>query len=263
MSKRALFEACEARRFLAAQTLNMTSASESLVMWRDSNGYHRFGPSVGVTYYFDGSGSNPSTTAGTSGTIYRFDSSYTSFTLNLSGGNDSFLIDTGVVQGSIVFTVNGGLGQDSITGGNNNDTITGSDSVDSLVGGGSNDYIDGGDQADFIDGSVGSDEIHGGSGGDTILGGKNNDTIFGDGGSDEISAGIGNDSVMGGDDQDTLYGGDGDDFLQGGSGTDHLFGEAGADYLSTAGDGYVDFIYSLNLGEGDTLFADGGDVLVP
>jgi uncharacterized membrane protein YgcG len=81
-------------------------------------------------------------------------------TIYLEEGND-----TAVASG----TIQGGLGDDTITGGGGNDTIQ---------GGPGNDIINGGNGNDTIDGGPGNDQIAGGWGVDTINAGDGDDVIF-------------------------------------------------------------------------------------
>ncbi|MGC4034212.1 MAG: hypothetical protein QM754_21240 [Tepidisphaeraceae bacterium] len=138
----AVCEPVESRRLMATQTLNFTSNSEVVVMWHDSAGYNRFGPSAGTTYYFDSTGSNPVTTP-TSGTIYHFTSSYTAFTVYLNGGNDKFSVNSNVTA-AIALTLDGGSGNDRMDGGNGSDTFyCGNDNKgsDTCLGGNGHDFF--------------------------------------------------------------------------------------------------------------------------
>jgi Ca2+-binding RTX toxin-like protein len=112
------------------------------------------------------------------------------------GGNDK--INAAALPASVLLTLNGGEG---------NDTITGSAGHDTLIGGN------------------GNDSISGGSGNDTLTGGDNNDTVAGGAGDDFASLGAGNDLFVWnpGDDDDTVEGGDGTDTLRFvGSGADEV-----------------------------------------
>jgi len=215
----------------------MTSGADTVVMWKDSSGFYRFGPSVGVTYYWDANGQNPTTTP--SGSIYKFSSAYTGFTFNMGSGNDKFTIDSSVgVTTGLTFSLYGYGGNDTLWGGDGADYIDGGVGSDSLVGASGNDNILGNDDGDTIDASAGDDTVSGGGGFDLLLGGKGNDSIDGDSGEDEIYGGDGNDTISGGDDTDTLYGENGNDTVDtgdygtsnaggtayGGSGDDLLYG---------------------------------------
>jgi len=85
-------------------------------------------------------------------------------------------------------TLNGGLGEDTISGGGGADTIFGEAADDFLFGNGGNDtlYGDGGD--DFLVGEAGSDRL---------LGGFGNDSLFGEGGNDDLLGGAGDDFLFG------------------------------------------------------------------
>lgn len=129
----------------------------------------------------------------------------------LSGdkGND-FLIAT--EEGTVVDTLVGGAGNDSLRGTSQKDILIGGAS--SLPG------LDTAPGNDLIDGRNGNDTIIAGAGGSVISGGQGEDSIIG---------GAGADSILGGDDNDTIIAGAGNDSLQGWKGNDILTGGAGAD----------------------------------
>ena len=164
-------------------------------------------------------------------------------------------------------TLNGGLGEDTITGSKYSDIINGGDDNDSIDGGDGNDTIYGGNGEDIINGEDGNDVIYGGNGKDTIDGGKGNDKIYGDNGDDSIKGGEGNDIIYGGNGKDAIngdegddliYGGNDDDIIDGGKGNDKLYGDNGDDYIN-GGEG-DDTIYGGN-GE-DTIYGDSGNDLI-
>ena len=149
--------------------------------------------------------------------------------IKLGNKNDSVKQDVSSGGTPLPMTVEGGLGDD---------TITGSPVADILDGGEGNDTIDGGD---------GEDVITGGFGDDRITGGRGNDTIRGNAGKDQID---------GGDGADDIDGGIGDDQIAGGKGKDILKGDAGDDTIN-ARDGEID---TINCGLGrDTLLRDSND----
>ncbi len=150
-------------------------------------------------------------------------------------GNDSVVASSGDKQ------LYGGRGADTLTGAGSNDLIDGEDGNDSLLGGTGNDRILGADGADYLAGNDGMDTLNGGFGHDTMLGG---------GGEDLLTGGDGNDDLNGNTGHDTLYGGVGDDVLRGTSGNDTLYGEEGADTLSGGSD------HDLLLG------GEGADILI-
>jgi Ca2+-binding RTX toxin-like protein len=73
----------------------------------------------------------------------------------------------------------------------------------------------------------------GGAGNDSLRGAGAADVLSGDPGMDTLVGGAGADSLSGGDDADTLYGGPDRDSLVGGAGNDLLYGEAGTDSFSS------------------------------
>jgi len=97
---------------------------------------------------------------------------------------------------SLPMTVEGGLG---------NDTITGSPDADTLDGGDGNDIINGGLGNDVIRGGLGDDTLTGGPGRDNIDGNAGSDTINAqDGDVDTINCGIGIDKPLVRDPGDTF-----------------------------------------------------------
>ena len=142
--------------------------------------------------------------------IYQFTTPITRVSIFGQKGND--YISTTAIN-TVLVTISGGLG---------NDTILGSTG---------NDQIDGGEGQDTITDTVGNNKIDGAEGNDTITAGVGNDTINGDDGDDFIDAGDGNDYVDGGEGGDQIFGGAGDDVLIGDKGSDSLSGEEGDDLL--------------------------------
>ena len=98
-------------------------------------------------------------------------------------------------------TLNGGLGDDTISyaasatsvtvnlvtgtssGGGGNDSLTGFEAV---VGGSVNDSILGDAQANILDGNTGDDTVSGGDGNDTLLGNTGTDSLIGGAGNDSL-----------------------------------------------------------------------------
>jgi Ca2+-binding RTX toxin-like protein len=101
-------------------------------------------------------------------------------------GNDR--INAAALPASLLLTLNGGEGNDTIGGGAGNDTLIGGAGNDALTGGGGNDTLDGGD---------GNDTVGGGVGNDFALLGAGNDLFV-------WNHGDGDDKVEGGDGIDTL-----------------------------------------------------------
>ncbi|MFN8161011.1 MAG: calcium-binding protein [Solirubrobacterales bacterium] len=89
----------------------------------------------------------------------------------------------------------GDSGKDSLKGGPGRDTLLGLEGSDSLTGGGGEDAASGGDGADRIDGQVGADRLSGDSGRDVVRGGPGNDALFGGPGRDRLVGGPGRDRV--------------------------------------------------------------------
>ena len=113
-------------------------------------------------------------------------------TVNASGGDDTFTGAGDAVTGSpssILFTLNGESGDDSLTGGSGDDTITGGTGTNALAGGAGDDTVTGGQ---------GNDTLSGGPGGDTLVGGLGNDTF------DEGASASGSDSIAGSGGIDTV-----------------------------------------------------------
>ncbi|MEP5567020.1 MAG: LEPR-XLL domain-containing protein, partial [Halioglobus sp.] len=136
----------------------------------------------------------------------------------LSGaGNDT--IDVSAVSAGVIFDIDGGAGNDTITlpsaapapgatnmvlGGAGDDTIYGSDGRDIIIGGDGFDKIYGGGGDDRLFGDsvkLSDNQIQVSLGGtdvtDIIEGGDGNDIIAGGGGADNIDGGIGNDLILG------------------------------------------------------------------
>lgn len=170
-------------------------------------------------------------------------------TVESLGGNDK-VIDYGV--GNTVYlgngtdeydgtsasgaTVDGGLGDDTITGTPGMDELDGGEGDDDVYGGAGNDAIEGGNGQDVLGGNNGEDNIQGESGDDSIDGGEGNDTLAGDAGDDSLIGGGGNDNIRGGEGNDTLNGSSGADNIWGEVGSDTLSGSEGDDIVS-GGDG--------------------------
>ena len=207
---------------------------------------------------------------------------------NLNGDNDSDLTLTGVelvtantsdgadtVSGggnastgapsSILFTLNGDIGDDTLLGGSGDDVITGGTGADNLSGLAGDNTLTGGLGNDTFDEGAaanGTETMAGGSGIDTVtyalrasgvtvtMDGVFDDGEAGEG--DNVGADIENaiggagdntltgsasaNTLVGAAGMDTIDGAAGDDSLTGGFGSDRLTGGAGSDTVS-AGDG--------------------------
>ncbi|MBK0415744.1 hypothetical protein JD974_15150, partial [Chromobacterium haemolyticum] len=155
-----------------------------------------------------------------------------------------------------------------------------------LVGTELGDTLRGGNVNDWMLGNGGNDSLYGGLGNDLIEGGAGDDGLFGEDGNDTLRGGIGNDLLNGGNGADLLEGGDGDDTLIGNSTGywveegDTLRGGAGNDVLTTSYPGWNNVLeggsgndtltgsyardtYLFNLGDGQDLIIDKGDLSKP
>jgi Ca2+-binding RTX toxin-like protein len=146
---------------------------------------------------------------------------------------------------TMMATVKGTNGGDTLYGTSAADTIQGLGGNDTLKGFGGADGLDGGtgiDAAFYSDSAVGvavnlatGRGIGGSAQGDTLVnienlfGSNHNDTLTGDDGNNELHGLSGNDILVSADGDDRLAGGDGNDILKGGGGSDHLDGGAGID----------------------------------
>jgi Ca2+-binding RTX toxin-like protein len=133
------------------------------------------------------------------------------------------------------------------------DRITGDNGDDRLSGRGGHDIIRGQAGNDILNGNAGNDTLHGDDGHDRLEGDAGSDSLFGGAGNDILYGGGDDDSLLGGYGSDELYGGPGDDFINGEFGSDHLYGGRGNDTLFD----------SVDLDEGETFYADGGEPFVP
>lgn len=189
--------------------------------------------------------------------------SYAKVVAELLGGDDAVYGS----DASIMFTISGGdgndtiftgSGYDSISGGDGNDSITTGDGSDYAIGNGGSDTLRGEAGDDTLTGGAGKDLMYGGDGADRLAGSGSPDQIFGEGGDDRLYGEAGDDWLDGGGGKDREYGGDGADFLIGGSSNDRLFGQDGNDTLVgnkgndyLAGDAGIDTV--LGKEPGDTV----------
>ncbi|WP_462171607.1 calcium-binding protein [Pseudoalteromonas xiamenensis] len=176
-------------------------------------------------------------------------------------GNDT------ITTGSKDDFITGGFGNDKIYGKGGNDVIQGNDGDDEIDGGYGNDTISGGTGHDYLYGAQNDDNLSGNEGGDLIMGGQGKDVLYGDDGNDYLGGGCalknGNGSQIftvsgcssSSDGDDIIHGGNGDDVLSGDKGDDKLYGDAGDDYL-TGNDGYEDRLYG---GDGKDLLVEVGE----
>jgi hypothetical protein len=148
--------------------------------------------------------------------------------------------------------INGKGGNDTICGNEGNDRLTGGDGDDDLFGDDGNDQLKGDNGEDTLTGGDGNDTLNGGNDDDTLSGGDGKDKLYGNKGNDEMDGGDGNDLLSGDKGEDSLVGGAGNDTLTAGSDDDTLEGDAGKDTLK-GGTGDDD----LDCGA-DKDVADGG-----
>jgi serralysin len=243
-----------------------------------------------ITLALDKSGGRTLTLRGNAFTYDDFDKlrGGTLFTLDISGGGESFLNVTGLTTHLGFFTkalrdsgntaaldilfgeddgMRGTSLDDFLNGYAGHDNLFGGDGADTLLGGAGNDHIygqsagggaDGADSIsaeggdDYLQGNAGNDTLDGGAGSDRIQGGQGSDNLRGAAGNDVINGNLGNDTLDGGDGNDSLRGGQGNDSLTGGVGNDTLSGDLGSDNLR-GGAGADVFIFT---GDG-ALFGSG------
>lgn len=131
-----------------------------------------------------------------------------------------------------------------IQGNKGNDKITVGETVDkpaTIQGGVGNDTLTGGMAADLIQGGAGNDLIFGNDGNDTLKGNGGSDTLVGAAGNDRLQGGDGLDTMDGGQGTDVLLGGRGADSMMGGIGNDTVTGGPGADRFAPGDTDVTDF----------------------
>lgn len=183
------------------------------------------------------------------------------------GGTGNDAIVTGSSSTSLLNTVFGGAGNDTITclggtnivsGGTGQDTITGGPGDDQIHGDDDDDVIHGGAGTQMLAGDDGNDEIHGGSGRATIYGDIGNDLIYGAAIATEIHANEGNDTIYGGAGTDLIYGDEGDDEIHGGVGRATIWAAIGNDTIYGAA-----IATEIHAEEGDdTVYGGAGRDLI-
>ena len=172
--------------------------------------------------------------------------------VNGGAGNDT--IDaSGLPPGTITLTLDGGIGDD---------TLTGAQGIETLLGGAGNDLLNGGASADFMLGGTGNDVYVVDNSVDQVIenAGEGNDTVFAS--IDyRLTANVDNLILQGGADlqgfgnsaANAIFGNTGNNILDGDAGSDTMTGGAGNDayIVDNTGDIVVE-----NPGEGDdTVFA--------
>ena len=172
-----------------------------------------------------------------------------SFDLGSQPGGDGQYPDT---------TVNGGLGNDTVSGVGSQDIIYGNQNDDSVV-------LDGTGTRSTIYGGQGNDVISSGNGFSAaganylIYGNRDNDLvdIFGAGGSNTVYGGQGNDTIVGSLGSDSLVGGNNDDVVVGAGPGSTLYGDASGATAANSGDDIV-----LSVGGTSTAYGGYGDDLI-
>ena len=86
-------------------------------------------------------------------------------------------MDATVYSVAMVWTINGGSGQDRLWGRNDNDRLNGGNSNDRLYGEQGNDTLNGGRNNDVLNGGAGDDYVIGGNGSDKFVVHAGHDTI--------------------------------------------------------------------------------------
>jgi len=186
-----------------------------------------------------------------------------SISADFGDGNDTFLVNPGVLAGATIY---GGAGNDNLAySGSGFATLYGGSGDDTLIlgAGVSGGTVYGGDGNDTITaeitsgvgvslyGEAGNDIMTGGSGSDYLSGGDGNDTLKGRGGADTIVGGAGNDTLI--EYLSTL--GHGATF-DGGTGTDQIkfLGSASADSFRASSEGTAQARLSSYSGSTETAY---------
>ncbi len=212
-----------------------------------------------------------------SGTI-TIEDSITRVVINAGAGRDAITIGTVDRVPTVMLTINGQGGRDTIdaggrnlgavrmlaVGGGGNDTIVGSAADDSLLGSDGADVVTGEGGDDTLLGGSGKDSLSGGDGDDKLLGGDGNDTLLGNDGRDDLDGEAGHDMLTGHAGDDYLKGSDGNDRLNGSNGNDRLDGDAGRDSLFGGGGddtltGGTDNDFLVGNSGDDVILAGHGD----
>jgi Ca2+-binding RTX toxin-like protein len=194
----------------------------------------------------------------------------TTVVVNLGGNDDT----SSVIGSSLIYIVNAGAGNDTVSGGSGNDVLNGGDGNDKLRGRSGADVINGGAGVDSTDNDYAVSHDHTitldgvANDGDTDVDGdpgnglqSEGDNVGGD--VEIVRTGSGEDVLTGGTNDVTLIGGAGDDILTGGTGDDTLQGDDGDDVLN-GGDGIDTVDYSSETSHAVVVTIDGvandGDV---
>lgn len=161
---------------------------------------------------------------------------------------------------SIIPSISGTSGDDTLNGTSGAEIILGLEGNDTINGSGGNDEIFGGDGNDTLNGGDGNDILYGGLGNDLLTGGNNTDTASyefaanavtvnlltgsatGEGNDtlatvENITGSAYNDALIGNNSVNTIIAGDGNDIIDGNEGDDIIMGGLGNDvYQYTYGD---------------------------
>lgn len=152
------------------------------------------------------------------------------------GGSGNDKVDLSQVTHNIVYTLEGGVGDDTLLGTAGGGTMRGDLGNDTLTGGAKVDFIQGGEGNDTIDGKAGADYLFGDTGTVSEL---NDETFdpdldadadkdpFGDRFRSFVGPKDGDDKILGGDDADIIFGGGGNDTIEGQGGNDIVIGDGG------------------------------------
>ena len=181
----------------------------------------------------------------------------------------------GFVTPSLVESVTGGSGDDTILGSTGNDFVSGGlAGADLIAAGDGNDIVLGGPGEDILKGNYGNDVINAGDSivGDLADGNAGSDFIHtGNQGANVIASGeTGDDFLQGGIGPDTFIGGDGNDWIEGADAADIVDGDnglnGGGGQLLTGGNDIVDGGQANDLvagGPGDDIIraGNGFDIL--
>ena len=181
-----------------------------------------------------------------------------SLTLHGLAGNDTISVGPDVIG----CTIDGGLGDDSLTGGDGSDFIRGDNGADTISGGAGDDTLMGNFGEDYLSGGDGADQLQGGLDADVLSGGNGNDRLYGGNGTDFIQGDAGDDYIEGKGKTDAISGGAGNDTIYGGAGSDLIFGDEGDDQIDVGrSSAFADSVYG---GAGtDAVLADANDLLSP
>lgn len=152
------------------------------------------------------------------------------------GGSGNDLVDLSQVTHDIVYTLEGGVGDDTLLGSAGGGTMKGDLGNDTLTGGAAADFVQGGEGNDTIDGLGGADYLFGDTG---IVSELNDETYdpdldadsdpdpFGDRFRSFVGLKDGDDKIFGGDGADIIFGGGGNDTIEGQNDNDVIIGDGG------------------------------------